>query len=125
MYELLLNYYRIGNLRNQVNHAVVDEPDPNMDLINRRTDSRIELHRELKKFIGIYSRACKCTHKKKEPMMLSSAKMKAFSRHHQLQPLEETPDLTAKNTYCCSFNGKELQINISMFRPEADTEPES
>ncbi len=33
LYELLLGYYRIGNLRNQINHAVVEEPNTDIDVV--------------------------------------------------------------------------------------------
>ena len=118
LYELLLGYYRIGNLRNLVNHAIIDEPDIDLDELTERTDSRNMLKIELKKFIGIYNTACKQTIKTKEPLLLPSGKMKAYSRRHRIQPLEENINLATTNSYSCSFNGKEVMIRIAMFRPE-------
>ena len=77
---------------------------------------------ELKKFIDLYCAACKKTVKTEEPVILASRKMKAYSRNHQLQPLEESTDMTVKNTYSCTYNGKEIKIDISLFRPEEDVE---
>ena len=120
LYELFLGYYRIGNLRNQVNHAVVDAPD--MDSLTDRKDARDELDVALGKFINLYYSACLKTKKQNEPRLLPSGRMKAYSRQHQLAVLEEDTSLTAKNTYSCSFNGKEVLINISLFKPEDDNE---
>lgn len=124
LYELLLGYYRIGNLRNQVNHAIVEEPNSDVEELAPRKDGRTELHTELKKFIGLYSAACKKTKKKHEPMLLSSGRMKYYSRNHQLVPFDEKEDLTVKSTYTCSYNGKEVQINIALFKPEEDIDEE-
>ena len=124
LYELLLSYYRIGNLRNQVNHAAVDEIDVDGDSILKRKDNRDLLDDALERFISLYSSACRLTKKTREPMLLPSGKMKAYTRHHQLQPLEEDTDLTVKNTYVCQFNGKEVLINISLLKPEQDNEEE-
>ena len=120
LFELLLGYYRIGNLRNQVNHAIVEEVNPDTDELAPRKDSRTELNLELKKFIGLYSSACNKTQKEHEPVLLSPAKMKSYSRNHQLIALEGSSEDIAKSTYTCTFNGKEVQINISLFKPEED-----
>lgn len=124
LYEVLLGYYRIGNMRNQINHAVVEEPNMDMEELGSRKDSRDELRTELKKFIGLYSTVCKKTPPNACPVLLPSGRMKAYSRHHMLKPLEDSPDLTATSTCSCSFNGKEIQINISLFKTEPDTDPE-
>lgn len=124
LYELFLGYYRIGNLRNQVNHAIVEEPNMDVEELTKRKDSRDELRVELKKFINLYSAARKRTPKTDLPVLLPSGKMKSYVRRHQLQPLEESTDLTAKNTYSCSFNGKEVLISVSLFKPEPDWDEE-
>ncbi len=120
LFELLLGYYRIGNLRNQINHAVVDEPDIDSEELVKRKDSREELRIELKKFISLYSSVRKKTPKTDNPLLLPSGRMKAYARRHQIQPLEESTDLTAQNTYTCSFNGKEVHIRLSLFKTEPD-----
>ncbi len=125
LYEVLLGYYRIGNLRNQINHAVVHEPNMDADELVPRKDNRDELRVELKKFIGLYSSACKKTPSNTCPVLLPSGRMKAYSRHHMLKPLEDNTDLTEKNTYSCSFNGKEVLINISLFKTEPDEDDAS
>ncbi len=124
LFELLLGYYRIGNLRNQINHAIVEEVDMDSDELADRKDSRDELRTELKKFISLYSSARKKTPKTDNPVLLPSERMKAYARRHQLQPLEEGTDLTARNTYTCSFNGKEVHICLSIFKPEPDIDIE-
>ena len=122
LYELLLGYYRIGNLRNQVNHAIVEEPDMDGDILSPRKDSRTELCIELKKFIGIYNMACNKTIKKNEPVLLPSARMKSYTRRHEIKPLEKDSDSIARGNYTCSFNGKELEIHIAMFDNDEDIE---
>ena len=122
LYELLLGYYRIGNLRNQVNHAVVDETDLDAAVLSPRKDSRRELDMELKKFIGIYSTVCRKTVKTQEPVLLSPMRMKSYSRRHQIMPLEQETDDIARGHYICSFNGKEVDIRISLFQPEEDVD---
>lgn len=67
LYKLLLGYYRIGNLRNQINHASTDQPDLDAEVLVPRKDSRVEIKLELKKFIELYSTACQKAIKKKEP----------------------------------------------------------
>ena len=124
LFELLLGYYRIGNLRNQINHAEVDEPNLDADELVKRKDSRDELRVELKKFINLYSSACKKTPVTDKPVFLPSGRMKAYARRHQLQPLVEGSDLTVENTYTCSFNGKEVHITLSLFKPEPDIDVE-
>ena len=124
LYELLLGYYRIGNLRNQVNHAVVEEPNMDADTLAQRKDNRDELRVELKKFIDLYSAACKKTPENGRPCLLQSGQMKSYARRHELKPLEESTDLVTKNTYTCSFNGKEVHICLSLFKPEPDADPE-
>ncbi len=121
LYEVLLGYYRIGNMRNQINHAIVDEPNMEVEELAARKDSRDELRIELKKFIDLYSAACRKTPPNTCPVLLQPGRMKSYLRQHMLMPLEESTDLTAKNTYSCSFNGKEVLINISLFKTEPDT----
>lgn len=124
LYEVLLSYYRIGNLRNQINHAIVEEPNmDNAESLNRK-DNRTLLDEELTKFIGLYTSACKKTVKQHEPLLLTADKFRAYSRSHQLQPLEESNDNIINNSYTCQFNGKEVKINISMFKPEKDYDME-
>lgn len=124
LFELLLGYYRIGNLRNQINHAVVEEPNMDSDELSERKDSRDELRIELKKFINLYSSVSKKTKMTGEPVLISPGRMKSYARRHQIQPLEEGTDNVAQNTYTCSFNGKEVHICLSLFKPEPDPDEE-
>ena len=124
LYELLLGYYRIGNLRNQINHAIVEEPDMDADELKERKDNRDELKRELKKFIHLYRSACRKTVPVFCPVLLPPAKMKSYSRNHEIKPLAEDTDLKTTNTYTCSYNGKEVMINISLFNPDPDIDPD-
>ena len=69
----------------------------------------------------IYNSACKRTVKKHEPVLLGSDRLRNYVRRHERKPMETSPDLTVNNSYCCNFNGKELQITISMLKPEEDS----
>ncbi len=122
LFELLLGYYRIGNLRNQVNHAIVEETDLNSDNPAYRKDNRRILNVELGKFINLYNAACRKTVKKHEPVLLAPEKLKNYVRRHELKVVEAAPDLAVNNIYSCSYNGKEVQISIAMLAPEEDIE---
>ncbi len=124
LFELLLAYYRIGNLRNQVNHAIVDEADLNSDELAPRKDNRKLLDDELGKFINLYNSACKRTNKKHEPVILPSERLRNYVRRHELKLVEAAPDLTVNNNFTCNYNGKEIQISISMLKPEQDFDQE-
>ena len=95
-----------------------------MSFLRLTKDSRDELRVELKKFINLYSSACKKTPVTDKPVFLPSGRMKAYARRHQLQPLVEGSDFTVENTYTCSFNGKEVHITLSLFKPGLDIDVE-
>ena len=124
LYALLQSYYRIGNLRNQVNHAMVDMSAVEGEGALRRKDSRNDLDIELDKFIGLYSKACSKVNKTHETVLLESRRMKGYTRYHEIKPLEEETDLIQSNYYECNFNGQNLAINIRMLKPEADWYPD-
>ncbi len=62
LYELLYSYYRIGNLRNQVNHAITDMASVEKESSIRRKDIRNDLDIA----IGTYQSLCKSLRKNKE-----------------------------------------------------------
>ncbi|MBQ9891173.1 MAG: hypothetical protein IJM39_07165 [Firmicutes bacterium] len=122
LYALLQSYYRIGNLRNQVNHAQVDRAAAEGGGELKRKDSREDLDTELDKFIGLYSKACDKVQKSCEPLILEGGRLRGYVRKHELRPLEEETDLTQSSTVECEFDGKNVLINIRMLKPEADGE---
>ena len=122
LYALLQSYYRIGNLRNQVNHAQVDRSAAEGGGELKRKDSREDLDIELDKFIGLYSKACDKAQKSCEPLILEGGRLRGYVRKHELRPLEEETDLTQSSTVECEFDGKNVLINIRMLKPEADGE---
>ena len=124
LYEILRSYYTIGNLRNQVNHAIVDQAAAEAGGAVRRKDFREDLDIELNKFIGLYCKACEKVRPKFPPVLLESRRMKGYARHHEVKPLETETDLTISNNYDCQFNGKEVSINIRMLKPEKDWDDE-
>ena len=128
LFELLYNYYTIGNLRNQVNHASVDRAAIVADETVERKDIRIDLHTALDKFIKLYDTACRKTKENdqkagdrlRKPAILEPRRFRGYARHHELQPLETPTDLTQANNYVCQFDGKDVLIRINMLKPEAD-----
>ena len=46
--------------------------------------------------------------------------LRGYSRNHEVKPLEESSDLIHNNNYTCSYNGKEVMINIRMMKPDED-----
>lgn len=116
LFDLLFAYYRLGILRNMVNHAEELETDMNGAGILHRKDFIDEIKIALNKFINIYSRACdevKCT---KKPLTISEQMMKGYARNHELKILDESNPLVNHNSYTCQFNGKEVKIDITLFK---------
>ena len=120
LFALLQSYYRIGNLRNQVNHAQVDMAAVEGEGELKRKDYREDLDIELNKFIGLYSKACEKVQKTCEPVLLEGRQMRSYAQNHELKPLEEDSDLIRSSTCECQFNGKNVLVNIRMLRPEAE-----
>lgn len=119
LYDLFYTYYRIGNLRNQVNHAEYLESDLNEETLLKRKDIREDIKTELSKFINIYEKACKsCNDNKidKNRIVISTQQLKGYTRNHELKILDTNSDLVNKNTYSCDFNGKEVKIDIKLFK---------
>lgn len=116
LFDLFHSYYKIGNLRNQVNHAVILEKDLEEEILLKRKDFRDEIKTELLKFIDIYERACKTVKYTKKPIDVSSQMLKGYARSHELKILDTSNDLTKQNTYTCEFNGKEVKIDITLFK---------
>ena len=86
LYELLFSYYRVGNLRNQVNHAITDAGSGENESSTRRKSIRNDLDIAIGNFISLYTKACEKTKKTAEPVILSSDRMKKYARSHKLQP---------------------------------------
>ena len=120
LFELLLCYYQIGNLRNQVNHAHIDRAAVVADGPIERKDMREDLDRELGRFIKLYDTACEKTHKKRESVILESRRFKGYARHNEIQPLETEHDFMLENSYVCNWDGKDVLIRINMLKPETD-----
>ena len=120
LYELLLCYYQIGNLRNQVNHAHIDRAAVKAEGLVERRDMRDDLDRELGRFIELYDTACKKVNKTKEPVILNEQRFKGYARHHEIKPLEVESDSNKEYSYECSFDGREVLIRINMMETEKD-----
>lgn len=117
LYDLFYAYYRIGTLRNQVNHAEYLESDLNEETLLKRKDFRDDIKVELSKFINIYERACKNTKIDKNRIMITPQEVKGYARNHELKILDiSTNNLAKQNTYMCEFNGKEVKIDITLLK---------
>lgn len=124
LYELLLGYYRIGNLRNVINHAGAGDLKPSAGVPVRHKDSREDLHLHLQRFIDLYAAVCRRTVKTKEPLILTSGRMKGYIRRHELVPLESSAEQKLESSYMCQFNGKEVLVRIAMLKPDEYSEPD-
>ena len=124
--ELLYSYYRMGNLRNQVNHAIVDKAAVVTDGVVKRKDLRIELDGEINNFIALYEAACAKVVPGPKPVLLDERMVRGYTRNHEIQPLSESvnPDLTVTNHYNCSFSGQNILIDIRMLKPQPDAQPD-
>lgn len=122
--DLFYSYYRIGYLRNQVNHAVVLEKELDEKIILSRKDFRNELTTELNNFIEIYTNACNKVKCNIKPLVIKGVQVKGYARNHELKILETSVDLAKKNSYTCQFNGKEIKIDITLFENEEYAEQE-
>lgn len=122
LYDLFYAYYRLGTLRNQVNHAVVLENELVEKIILNRKDFRNEIKTEVIKFIDIYERVCKEVKLKDKPISITDQMLKAYVRSHELKILDAGNDLAKHNSYSCEFNGKEVKIDIHLFENDEDGE---
>ena len=122
LYDLFHEYYRLGNLRNQINHAEFLESNLDEKIIFNRKDIRDDIKMELEKFIGIYERACNEVKLKDKPISITDQKLKAYARSHELTILDDSNDLAKHNSYTCQFNGKEVRIDIRLFENEEYSE---
>ena len=121
LYELLLSYYKIGNLRNAVNHAVIEENALEDGEEFEHKDNRILLGDAIGKFIKLYCSACeKAVPDKNVPQFLDADRFRSYAKKHELVPLTEDKPGVLDNSFCCSYNGKEVLINIRMLAPEQD-----
>ena len=121
LYELLLSYYKIGNLRNAVNHSNISEAALEDGEEFEHKDNRIELADAIGKFIKLYASACKKAEPDgNTPVFLDSYRFKAYARHHELVPLNEDQEGMLSNSVSCIYNGKEVLINIRMLKPEEE-----
>lgn len=121
LYELLLNYYNIGQLRNEICHAMPPEHalDSGEELVP--TSNLDVLDNAIRKFTEIYSAACKRVSKSNDlpvPIILEQARFKAYCSKHRLIPFEQIGEDTIDNTVVCNFNGNELTVNIRMLKPQ-------
>lgn len=124
LYELLYSYYTIGNLRNQVSHALAnDMPQQNLETLKDITIGD-ELKTELERFLKLYKAACEKTkaNGKVNSIVLTPDRLRAYTSTHRLMPITDDVDLTLENTYNCQFQGNDVLINIKMLKPRDDEE---
>lgn len=94
---------RIAAIHGETSEILPAYSDLNDDKLAPRKDNRLLLDDALSRFISLYSRACSLTKKQSEPVIISSAHLKAYVRRHELKPLEEANDFTVSNSYSCTF----------------------
>ena len=125
LYELLLSYYTIGDLRNQVSHALATEHAlPDLEEM-KKNDSFEQLGTAIERFLAMYRTACAGVDPSKEAsLMLGDGELRAYTAAHRLQTLSAQDEgLLQDNTYDCQFNGKEVTINIRMLKVQDDNDP--
>lgn len=119
--ELLISYFRIGNLRNQVchadaptiagDHASVVMPENNTELISKA----------LQQFVNMYMVVCdKMDNSEYVPIKLTPEEFHFYTGSHRLVPFESLEDGKLEQNCICQFNGREISINIKMLAPEED-----
>lgn len=126
LYSLLYNYYKIGYIRNTVNHAEYDTNEKvSRDSITNHRDTRKILSEVIGIFISLYSMATEELTGPSKSIPLTSQRLKAYVRSHELKILEESSgDLTVSNSYSCQFSGKEVLIKINMLQNESSENEE-
>ncbi|MDO4739417.1 MAG: TM1812 family CRISPR-associated protein [Eubacteriales bacterium] len=121
LYDIFLHYYEIGNLRNQVSHARSEERALAHQEELHENENFLLLQKAIERFLRIYRAACAKVQKTAEPICISGWQFRAYTAEHRLAPLTGlAPDLLLEDTYSCSYNGQDLQINVRMLRPQDD-----
>lgn len=121
LFELLSSYLHIGNLRNQVCHALAPQtagdhastvkPENNTELISK----------ELNKFVNMYLTVCNSINNPDYvPVKLTSEDFRSYTSSHKLSPFESLEGGVLEQNCTCEFNGREISINIKMLAPEED-----
>lgn len=119
--ELLISYFHIGNLRNQVchadapdtagDHACVVMPENNTELISKA----------LQQFVNMYMVVCdKMNNPEYVPIKLTPEEFHYYTSSHRLIPFESLEGGKLEQNCICQFNGREISINIKMLAPEED-----
>lgn len=119
--ELLTAYFHIGNLRNQVCHAIAPQtagdhastvtPENNTELISK----------SLRQFVNMYIAVCnQMSNPDYVPVKLTSEDFRSYTASHQLAPFESLDGGILEQNCTCTFNGREIHIDIKMLAPEAD-----
>lgn len=122
LFDVFHEYYKLGTLRNHINHAEFLEKDLDEKIILERKDTRDEIRTELEKFIIVYEKAYNEVELSTKPVIITSQKFRWYTKNHELKLFEENTDLTKKNTYTCEFNGKEVKIDITLFKNDENSE---
>lgn len=122
LYEMLLAYYAIGNLRNQVSHANTAEHALDRQQELQENKSFELLKKAISRFMKIYCSICEKMEKKEtHPVVISDAEFKAYTWNHRLMPFEGLEDGNVlENTCQCQFNGQEVSVHIRMLRPSLE-----
>ncbi|MEG0597972.1 MAG: hypothetical protein RR502_08005, partial [Oscillospiraceae bacterium] len=107
LYELLLSYYNIGNLRNQISHAQTsDQVLPNLEGMKKNESFQL-CYDAISKFLSIYQSACSKVDTSADackPKIMENWQFKAYTTDHRLQPLQAAPEnLLITDTYSYSM----------------------
>ena len=119
--ELLTAYLHIGNLRNQVchalapqtagNHASAITPENNTELISTA----------LHQFVNMYVAICnQMSNPNYVPVKLTGEDFHSYTASHQLAPFESYDGGILEQNCTCMYNGRDVLINIKMLAPEED-----
>lgn len=121
LFELLKAYLHIGNLRNQVCHAIAPQtagahastvtPENNTELISK----------SLHQFVNMYIAVCnQMNNPDYIPVKLTSEEFRSYTASHQLTPFESLEGGVLEQNCTYNYNGRDIHINIKMLAPEAD-----
>lgn len=112
--ELLALYLNIGNLRNEVCHAVMPENALEGGAEVEDTDRMDLIGKNLSHFMNLYLAACdRVKDKTYTSVELENDAFKAYTCSHRLIPFAQEEGILEQNC-SCMFNGKEVTIKIRM-----------
>ena len=121
LFELLKAYFHIGNLRNQVCHAIAPQTAGN-HASTVTTENNTELiSKSLSQFVNMYIAVCdQMNNPDYAPVKLTNEDFRSYTASHQLTPFEPLEGGVLEQNCTCNYNGREILINIKMLAPEAD-----